>query len=67
MGVFFPNRIEDLVKHETEISASIQDLTVKIFCSYNNLDFMSLTEEQRQLLISNHNEVISIGDGKEGK
>jgi len=60
MGVFFPDRLEDLFKHETEISASIQDL--KIFCSYNNLDFKSLTEKQRQLLLSNHNEVISIGD-----
>ena len=65
MGVFFPNRIEDLIKHETEISTSIQDLRVKIYCSYSKLDFVSLREEQRNLLVSNHNEVISVGDGEE--
>ena len=65
MGVFFPNRIEDLIKHETEISTSIQDLKVKIYCVYNQLDFESLREEQRQLLDSNHNKVISVEDGEE--
>jgi MEDS: MEthanogen/methylotroph, DcmR Sensory domain len=65
MGVFFPNRIEDLIKHETQISTSIQDLTVNIYCVYNKLDFESLREEQRQLLDSNHNEVISVQDGEE--
>ena len=59
MGIFFPNRIEDLIKHETEISTSIQDLNVKIYCVYDKHDFESLREEQRQLLDSNHNEVIS--------
>lgn len=65
MGVFFPNRIEDLIKHETEISTSIQNLKVKIYCIYNKLDFESLREEQRQLLDSTHNEVISVEDGEE--
>ena len=60
MGIFFPNRIEDLIKHETEISRSIQDLKVKIYCVYDKLDFESLREEQRQLLDSNHNQVISV-------
>jgi hypothetical protein len=65
MGVFFPNRIEELIKHETEISTSIQDLKVKIYCVYNKPDFESLREEQRQLLDSNHNELISVEDNKE--
>ena len=65
MGVFFPNRIEDLIKHETEISTSIQDLNVKIYCVYNQLDFESLREEQRQLLDSNHKKVILVKDGEE--
>jgi MEDS: MEthanogen/methylotroph, DcmR Sensory domain len=60
MGIFFPNRIEDLIKHETEISTSIQDFKVKIYCVYDKLDFESLREEQRQLLDSNHNQVISV-------
>ncbi|MGA9942786.1 MAG: hypothetical protein WBP88_12395, partial [Nitrososphaeraceae archaeon] len=60
MGIFFPNRIEDLINHETEISTSIQDLKVKIYCVYDKLDFESLREEQRQLLDSNHNQVISV-------
>ena len=64
MGVFFPNRTEDLIKHETEISTSIQDLKVKIYCVYNKLDFESLREEQRQLLESNHNEVLSVQEGE---
>ncbi|MGB8102548.1 MAG: hypothetical protein WCE96_12825, partial [Nitrososphaeraceae archaeon] len=59
MGIFFPNRIEDLIKHEKEISTSIQDLKVKIYCVYDKLDFESLREEQRQLLDRNHDEVIS--------
>ena len=65
MGVFFPNRIEDLIKHETEISTSIQDLKVKLYCVYNKLEFESLREEQRQLLNSNHNGVISVEDTEE--
>jgi len=60
MGVFFPDRLEDLIKHESEIFASIRDLKVKVFCNYNKLDFESLTEKQRQLLLNNHNEIISI-------
>ena len=64
MGVFFPNRIEDLIKHETEISTSIQDLKVKIYCVYNKLDFESLREEQKQLLDSNHYEVLSVQEGE---
>ena len=65
MGVFFPNRIEDLIKHETEISASILDLKVKIYCVYNKSDFETLREVQRQLLDSSHNEVISVEDCEE--
>jgi hypothetical protein len=64
MGIFFPNRIEDLIKHETEISTSIQDLRVKIYCVYNKLDFESIREEQRQLLDGNHTRVISVEDGE---
>ena len=64
MGVFFPDRIEDLIKHETEISTSIQDLKLKIYCVYNKLDFDSQREEERQLLYSIHNEVISVKDGE---
>ncbi len=64
MGIFFPNRIEDLIKHETEISTSIQDLRVKIYCVYNKLDFESIREEQRQLLDGNHIKVISVEDGE---
>jgi hypothetical protein len=64
MGVFFPDRLEDIIKHETEISASIQDLRVKVFCNYNKLDFEGLTEKQRQLLLNNHNEIISIEDNE---
>jgi hypothetical protein len=64
MGIFFPNRIEDLIKHETEISTSIQDLRVKIYCVYNKLDFESIREEQRQLLDGNHTKVISVEDGE---
>jgi hypothetical protein len=64
MGIFFPNRIEDLIKHETEISTSIQDLRVKIYCVYNKLDFESIREEQRQLLDGKHTRVISVEDGE---
>jgi hypothetical protein len=64
MGIFFPNRIEDLIKHETEISTSIQDLRVKIYCVYNKLDFESIREEQRQSLDGNHTKVISVEDGE---
>ena len=64
MGIFFPNRIEDLIKHETEISTSIQDLRVKIYCVYNKLDFESIREEQRQLLDGNHTTVISVEDSE---
>jgi len=64
MGVFFPDMLEDIIKHETEISASIRDLKVKVFCNYNKLDFDSLTEKQRQLLLNNHNEIISIEDNE---
>ena len=59
MGLFFHlNRIEDLIKYETEQSSSIYDMKVKVLCGYNKTDFERLTEEQKQHLLHHHNKVI---------
>ncbi len=60
-GLFFHlNRIEDLILYEKEIFSSASNLNVKIICAYNILDFVRLNDEQKQLLQSSHNKVISL-------
>ena len=59
MGLFLHlNRIEDLVKYETELSSSIYNMKVKVLCGYNKTDFERLTEDQKQHLLNHHNKII---------
>lgn len=59
MGLFFHlNKIEDLIKYETEISSSIYDKKVKVLCSYNKTDIEGLSEYQKKDLLNHHNKII---------
>jgi hypothetical protein len=59
MGLFFDlDRIDDLIKYETELSSSIYDMKVKVLCGYNKTDFERLREHQRQHLLNLHNNKI---------
>ncbi|MGC2425791.1 MAG: MEDS domain-containing protein [Nitrososphaeraceae archaeon] len=59
MGLFFDlDRINDLIKYETELSSSIYDMKVKVLCGYNKTDFVRLREHQRQHLLNLHNNKI---------
>lgn len=55
MGLFFhENRIDDLIKHETELFLSLFSNRMKIFCRYDLKDFELLAEYHKQMLIDNH-------------
>ena|SRR5687768_7352756 len=55
MGLFFhENRIDDLIKHETELFLSLFSNRMKIFCCYDLKDFELLAEYHKQMLIDNH-------------
>lgn len=63
MGLFFhPNKFEDLIKCETELLSSINDIKVKVLCCYNRSDFDMLIEHtmQENLLKAHDNKAISI-------
>ena len=60
MGLFFHlNRIENLIKWETELSSSIYATKVRILCNYNETDFGKLDDHQRKHLIDHHSKIIS--------
>jgi len=56
MGLFFhPNKFEeDLIKCETELLSSINDIKVKVLCCYNRSDFDMLIEHRMQKIYSRH-------------
>lgn len=59
IGLFFHlNKIEDLIKYETEISSSIYDKKVKVLCSYNKTDIEGLSDYQKKDLLNRHNKII---------
>jgi hypothetical protein len=59
MGLFFHlNRIENLIKWETELSSSIYATKVRILCNYNKTDFGRLNEDQRKHLLDHHSKII---------
>ena len=64
MGLFFhPNKFEeDLIKCETELLSSINDIKVKVLCCYNRSDFdMSIEHRMQENLFKAHdNKVINI-------
>jgi MEDS: MEthanogen/methylotroph, DcmR Sensory domain len=61
MGLFFDiNKIDDLIKYETELSSSICNTKVKVFCGYNKFDFELLIEHQRQHLLKGHTNKIIV-------
>ncbi len=63
MGLFFhPNKFEDLIKCETELLSSINDIKVKVLCCYNRSDFDMLIEHRMQenLFKAHDNRVINI-------
>ena len=63
MGLFFhPNKFEDLIKCETELLSSINDIKVKVLCCYNRSDFDMLIEHRMQenLFKAHENKVINI-------
>ena len=63
MGLFFnPNKFEDLIKCETELLSSINDIKAKVLCCYNRSDFDMLIEHtmQEDLLRAHDNKVINI-------
>jgi hypothetical protein len=61
---FHTNRIHELLKHETRIfmssssSSVINNNKMKIFCSYNIIDFNVLDENEKQDLLEHHNRII---------
>lgn len=60
MGLFFHlNRIENLIKWETELSSSIYATKVRILCNYSETDFGKLDDHQRKHLIDHHSKIIS--------
>jgi hypothetical protein len=59
-GIFFHlNRIDDLIKHEEMIFSTVSN-RVKIICAYNNNDYAHLNDEQKQLLQSRHDNIVSL-------
>ena len=63
MGLFFhTNKLEDLIKYETELLLSIKHIKVKALCCYNKSDFDTLPEHRMQenLLKTHDNRVINI-------
>jgi hypothetical protein len=63
MGLFFhTNKLEDLIKCETELLSSINDIKVKVLCCYNKSDFDMLIGYlmQGNLLKAHDNKVINI-------
>jgi lipid A disaccharide synthetase len=61
MGLFFNlNKIDDLIKYETELSSSICNTKAKVLCCYSKSDFELFIEHQRQqnLLKAHNNKII---------
>jgi hypothetical protein len=59
MGLFFHlNRLENLIKWETELSSSIYATKVRILCNYNKTDFGRLNEDQRKHLLDYHSKIV---------
>lgn len=56
------NKFEDLIKCETELLSSINDIKVKVLCCYNRSDFdMSIEHRMQENLFKAHdNKVINI-------
>ncbi len=48
MGIFFPNRIEDLIKHETEISTSITLCRLLLEFPVLNEIYLGVTAENKK-------------------
>ena len=60
MGLFFHlDRLDDLIKWETELSSSIYAKKVRIICNYSQTDFGRLNEKQRQHLLESHSKIIN--------
>jgi MEDS: MEthanogen/methylotroph, DcmR Sensory domain len=60
MGLFFHlDRLDDLIKWETELSSSIYAKKVRILCNFSQTDFGRLNEKQRQHLLESHSKIIN--------
>ena len=60
MGLFFHlDRLDDLIKWDTELSSSIYAKKVRILCNYSQTDFGRLNEKQRQHLLESHSKIIN--------
>ena len=60
MGLFFHlDRLDNLIKWETELSSSIYAKKVRILCNYSQTDFGRLNEKQRQHLLESHSKTIN--------
>lgn len=59
MGLFFHlDRLDDLIRWETELFSSIYAKKVRILCNYSKTDFGRLNENQRQHLLKSHSKII---------
>ena len=59
MGLFFHlDRLDNLIRWETELSSSIYAKKVRILCNYSQTDFGTLNEDQRQHLLESHSKII---------
>jgi hypothetical protein len=59
MGLFFHlDRLDNLIRWETELSSSICTKKVRILCNYSQTDFGRLNEMQRQHLLESHSKII---------
>ncbi|MFL6424258.1 MAG: MEDS domain-containing protein [Nitrososphaeraceae archaeon] len=63
MALFFNlNKIDDLIKYETELSSSICNTKAKVLCCYSKSDFELFIEHQRQqnLLKAHNNKIFNL-------
>jgi MEDS: MEthanogen/methylotroph, DcmR Sensory domain len=60
MGLFFHlDRLDNLIRWETELFSSIYAKKVRILCNYSQTDFRRLNEKQRQHLLESHSKIIT--------
>jgi hypothetical protein len=57
VGLFFDiNRIDDLIKYETELLYSLANMKVKVLCVYNKSNFeLNIEHETQENLLNAHN------------
>lgn len=59
MGLFFHlDRLDNLIRWETELASYIYAKKVRILCNYSQTDFGRLNEKQRQHLLESHSKII---------